>query len=165
MIPAGCWVIATAYELLYATLVGIVNDVAPAGIATMSAPFDNTNPAPLRPMIVPPRSYACAEQVTTTFATLADMMLPLPPATEQVCPVGCVATVTVYCSPDERFDDRLIMNAPLSTPTVLPFTFSVSPSLLSPLTVALRVWVCPGVLPLPPSLQPVSAISTRNTLR
>src|SRR6187402_3250832 len=68
--------------------------VAAAATDRVSVPFARTSPAPLRPMIVPPRANAASEQVRTTFDTFANSTMPVPPATEQLCPLGWVATAT-----------------------------------------------------------------------
>src|SRR6478735_2939904 len=100
------------------------------------------------PLTVPPRLYWVAAQVTATFETFAPAV-PLPLATVQVCPAGCVSTVTAYALPlltavgnvKAPFDETERLPPPLFCSTTVP---------PRPVTLPPMVYVTGGVLPPPP---------------
>src|SRR5690242_16554984 len=65
---------------------------------------------------------------TAALVTLADAIVPDPPVTVQVCPVGLVATVTLYAVPlaslvakvNDPFAVTLRLSPPLSWSTTVP---------------------------------------------
>jgi hypothetical protein len=72
-----------------------------------------------------------AVQLTATFVTAAAATVPEPPVTAQVCPDGCVLTVTLYVA--------ALANAVLNVNDPFALTASVSPPLFwsaSPLPVS-----------------------------
>jgi hypothetical protein len=84
-----------SYVVPEVTAVGIVKLVAFAAGETVAAPLASTSPLAVSPEIVPPTVYAVAEQVTLTLATLELEIVPVPFATEQLSPEGCVWIVTL----------------------------------------------------------------------
>ena len=95
----GCVSTVTLYEPPKVNGVWNVNWTVPVPVTVKLSPplFCNANPAPLRPVTVPPIVTVAVAQVTATEVTFA-VAVPVPPATVQVCDglLGCVATVTEY---------------------------------------------------------------------
>ena len=71
--------------------------------------------------------------------TLAEAIVPMPPATEQLSPVGCVCTLTLKVVPELSPEASATVLAPLATGTAVPFTDNTSPELLRPETLPLRL--------------------------
>jgi hypothetical protein len=68
----------------------------------LSPPLSCSTAVPVSPDTVPPTEYVVGGvvvQVTATLVTFADPTVPVPPLTAQVCPDGCVFTVTAYAAP------------------------------------------------------------------
>src|SRR6185437_13559907 len=119
------------YEPSYGTGVVNVNDRLAERVSGSDPLFSRTTCAPPdRPEIVPPIVNDWVEQTTDTFETFAATSTPLPFVTAQLCPLGCVVTVTSYDPPvgtgDEKvkvpFAAMVTLLAPLSLSTTLaPF--------------------------------------------
>ena len=63
-------------------------------IVRLSPPLFCSTTVPERPEIVPPTVKVLAAQLTVTSPTLAPATVPVPFATLQLWPAGCVRTVT-----------------------------------------------------------------------
>src|SRR5690349_12513526 len=92
--PEGWVRMVTLYWVAFAIALGKVN--APlTEIVRLSAPLFCNTTLPDSPETVPPTVKLAARQLTLTFETLAPLAVPVPLATEQTCPRGCVPTVTL----------------------------------------------------------------------
>src|SRR5215813_12220814 len=99
----------------------------------------------------PPEPDALFWQSTATLVTLAEPIVPVPLATEHVCPDGLLLTVTVYGEPADRpvpnvkppLADRVRLSPPLSCRTTVP---------LSPERVPPTVKLGPAAMPPPDQL-------------
>ena len=110
---------------------------ASALTATVSLPLAKTKPLPRSPLIVPPSAKAWFAQVTTTLATLALVIVPVPPATLQVWPAGWVFTLTLYEVPVGNPANSDWLLALAGTGKSVPLALSTSPEPVKPLTVPL----------------------------
>ncbi len=93
--PDACVRTVTAYAEPLA--IGVLKPVVPsAETVRLSPPLSCRTRLVLaaRPDTVAPTLYVLLEQLTATVLTAAAATVPPPLATVQVCPVGCVRTVT-----------------------------------------------------------------------
>src|SRR4029077_6015262 len=159
----GCVSTVTLYEPPKVNAVWNVNWTVPVPVTVKLSPplFCNANPAPLRPVTVPPIVTVAAAQVTVTEVTFA-VAVPVPPATVQVCDglLGCVATATAYAP----FFATAVLKVKLTVPVPglivrlsAPLLVRPRPVPVKPVTVPPIVYV-PDVggvvLPPPPLLPP-----------
>src|SRR5262249_18401818 len=83
----------------------------------------------------PPEPAVLFWQTTATFVTLAEPIVPVPFATEHVCPVGLFFTVTLYAEPAVRgvanvkvpLADVVRLSPPLSCSTTVPLSPATEP--------------------------------------
>src|SRR5215831_12466433 len=70
-------------------------------------PFTRSTTVPASPDTLPPTVNAVVRQATVTFAMFAPASVPEPFPMEQLCPAGCVSTVTAYAAPPGSVPGRV----------------------------------------------------------